>query len=74
MYVDCTVLEIFSKIIPLWIFRTSKSGLYFKGLFLNLLYLLEYSLNGTVSQFMNLIFVAKVSVQYETMNWVPGNL
>lgn len=54
------------------IFRTSKCGLYFKGLFVKLLYLIEYSLNGTVSQFMNLTSVAKVSVLYEITDWVPG--
>lgn len=51
-------------------FQTSKCGLYFKGLIVNLLCLLEYSLTVTGSEFINLIFVAKVIVQYEVMDWM----
>lgn len=51
-------------------FQTSECGLYFKGLIVNLLYPLEYSVNGTGLEFMNLIFVAKVIVQYEVMDWM----
>lgn len=51
-------------------FQTSKRGLYFKGLIVNVLYLLEYLLIETGSEFMNLIFVAKVIVQYEVMDWM----
>lgn len=51
-------------------FQTSKCGMNFKGLIVNLLYLFEYSLNLIESEFTNLIFVAKIIVQYEVIIWM----
>lgn len=60
MYVDLTVLEFVRKL-SLWIFRTRRCEFYFQALFINHLCLFEFSLNGTVSQFMNLIFVTELT-------------